>query len=66
MRAGPVSGPPSAEATRQAKKESAEVSPLDGWFSSSQSRNCPRPPNPTVPVPIPPSGSEIRFRSGPV
>ena len=59
----PASGP---RATRQAKKESAEVSPLDGWFSSSQSRNCPRPPNPTVPVPIPPSGSEIRFSSAPV
>ena len=54
-----------APATRQAKNVSAEVRPLSGWFSSSQSRNCPRPPNPTVPVPIPPSGSEIRLRSRP-
>ena len=54
-----------APRTRQAKNVSGEVSPLDGRFSSSQSRNWPRPPKPTVPVPIPPSGSEILARSRP-
>ena len=47
-----------SSATRQARNVPAAIAPLAGWFSSSQSRNWPRPPNPTEPVPIPPKGND--------
>jgi hypothetical protein len=54
-----------APATWQARNVSSDVNPLEGWFSSSQSRNCPLPPRPTVPVPVPPTGREMHARSFP-
>ncbi len=55
---GPTPGP----LTRQARNVPPAVDPLAGWFSSSQSRNWPRPPKPTEPVPIPPNGSDMARR----
>ena len=53
-------GPPT-----DATKLKGKIRPLAGRLKISQSRNSPRPPSETVPVPIPPSGNATCIAPGP-